>query len=378
MATISSLSVDQSDESLGELLVSRQQLSQPHREQLERFAYEQASVPESYDIVVSEGKVIRMPCGNGVASVLEHRHFWHIAGGLLADESHKPKMAHWLAGLAEQQNKTIAIYNVDRRDALLLQNEGFVINKFGEEPILRPQELTWAGRKFEWVRRQSNFCDRAGIVIEEITCPAQQAELGDTLLDIMNDDLAGRTFDKPLRLLEGQFNPHQLQRRRLFVAKRTSDQFIEGFLACSPLNGGRGWAFETYRKRTDSTRGLTAHLFRTACDQLKAEGVERISLCLVPGRNVEDSEFEQCDRRLRWLLNAWYGRLGLLFNARGQDHFKSRFRPDYEDRYLCVNPGSSVSSIYSFLRTTGSLNANWRNLARKTWAATVRRVKRRG
>lgn len=376
MATVSSLTGTHLDPVAGaqdELLVCRRQLSEPHRERLERLAFERASVPESYDIVVSEGKVIQMPCGGGVASVLEDGRFWHVAGGLLADDDVKPKMAHWLAGVSEQENKTIAVYNVNRRDALLLQDEGFVINKFGEEPILNPQQQSWSGKRFEWVRRQSNYCRRAGIVIEEVTASGQQAELGDTLLDIMTDDLSGRTFDKPLRLLEGQFDPHLLQRRRLFVARREDDQHIEGFLACSPLHGGRGWAFETYRKRTQSTRGLTAHLFRSVCDQLKAEGVERVSLCLVPGRNVAESEFSDCDKRLQWLLNAWYGRLGLLFNARGQDHFKSRFRPDYEPRYLCVNPGSTLTSIWSFLRTTGSLKANWWNLTRQTWNATVRR-----
>lgn len=330
-------------------------------------------MPESYDIAVSEGKVIQMPCGGGVASVLEDGRFWHIAGGLLADEATKPKMAHWLAGLSEQQNKTIAVYNVNRHDAGLLQDEGFIVNKFGEEPVLNPQQQTWSGRRFEWVRRQSNYCQRAGVQVEEISAADQQAELGDTLLEIMNDDLSGRTFDKPLRLLEGQFHPHQLQRRRLFVARRRDDHYIEGFLACSPLHGGRGWAFETYRKRTESTRGLTAHLFRSVCDQLKAEGVERVSLCLVPGRNVTQSAFEAADGRLRWLLEAWYGKLGILFNAKGQDHFKSRFRPTYEDRYLCVNPGSTVSSILSFLRTSGALKANWWNLSRQTWNATFRR-----
>ena len=375
MATVSSLSGSDSTHSadFDQLLVCRQQLSEPHRQRLEHLAWERASVPESYDIAVSEGKVIQMPCGGGVASVLEDGRFWHIAGGLLADEATKPKMAHWLAGLSEQQNKTIAVYNVNRHDAALLQDEGFIVNKFGEEPVLNPQQQTWSGRRFEWVRRQSNFCRRAGVVVEEIAAADQQAELGDTLLEIMNDDLSGRTFDKPLRLLEGQFHPHQLQRRRLFVARRADDDDIEGFLACSPLHGGRGWAFETYRKRSESTRGLTAHLFRSVCDQLKAEGVERVSLCLVPGRNVAQSAFPTDDGRLRWLLEAWYGRLGILFNAKGQDHFKSRFRPNYEDRYLCVNPGSTVFSILSFLRTSGALKANWWNLSRQAWNATIRR-----
>jgi hypothetical protein len=94
---------------------------------------------------------------------------------------------------------------------------------------------------------------------------------------ILNEDLSGRTFDRPLRLLEGEFNPHVLHRRRLFVARKKNDETIEAFLACSPVRGGRSWAFETYRKKQNSTRGVTTYLFRSAMDQLRSEGVEQIS-----------------------------------------------------------------------------------------------------
>ncbi len=48
-----------------------------------------------------------------------------------------------------------------------------------------------------------------------------------------------------------------------------------------------------------------------------------------------------CRRR----LSAW-GRFGnVFFNVRGQHHFKSRFRPRFEPRYLCVQPRVTWGSI---------------------------------
>ena len=355
-------------------LVDRQKLSVEQQQRLEQFAFEHASVPESYDIAISDGQLLQTSCGQGMASVLEDGKFWHIAGGLLSSKAYKPQMIEWLAELSQCTKKTLAVYNVCHSDAVLLGDAGFVVNKFGEEPILDLADLTWTGKPYEWVRRQSNFCNRADIDISEITSVQQQQDLAEVLLEIMNDDLAGRTFDQPLRLLEGQFDAKLLKRRRLFVARR-SDSTVEGFLACSPLEGGRGWAFETYRKRSDATRGVTAHLFKTVTDLLRAEGVAYVSLCLVPGRNVADSSIPNGDWRLNKSLSFLYSHMGSVFNAQGQDHFKSRFRPRYEERYLCVNPGSSVRSLWSFLRTTGALKANLGNLTRQTLGLRKRKPK---
>lgn len=347
--------------SVDDLLISRRTLNPGQRDDLERLAFEHATVPESYDIAVSDGHILQTPCGLGAMSVLVDGRFWHIAGNLLAPENLKPEMIRWLSELSSNHNRTIAVYNVSEADAQKFRDCGFVVNKFGEEPILNLHQLDWSGKPFEWVRRQSNFCSRAGIQTAEITCRVEQRQLADTLGDILSEDLAGRTFDKPLRLLEGEFKPHDLQRRRLFVA-RSPDGQIEAFLACSPIDAGRSWAFETYRKRNDSIRGVTAHLFRTTIDQLKSEGASHVSLCLIPGRNVGDSSVGGGDWRVERALSLLFHRLEFVFNAKGQDHFKSRFRPEYVDRYLCVAPNNSVRSLWSFLKTTGVMNGSRRNL----------------
>lgn len=351
-------------------LINRAALTPSESLRLEQHAFDFACVPESYDISVSDGHLLATACGRGIASVIPHGRFWHIAGGLLAAESLKPSMIQWLGEISKTQNKTLAVYNVSETDAVSFRDAGFVVNKFGEEPILNPQGTTWAGKQFEWVRRQTNYCLRAGLTVEEITDAATQRRIAAELQNIMIDDLAGRSYDQPLRLLEGQLNPQNLNRRRLFVAK--NDRKIEGFLACSPIDSGRSWAFETYRKRKDATRGVTPFLFRTVIDQLGLEGCEQISLCLVPGRNVKEAGIQAGDRRIQWMMSKWFGSLDFMFNVQGQDHFKSRFRPRYVDRYLCVAPHNSMGSLWSFLRTTGATNASWTNMGKELWK-TIRR-----
>ena len=347
-----------------ELLINRDRLSSEQRVFLEKMAFQNACVPESYDIAISDGYLLQTPCGQGIASVLPDGRFWHVAGGLLAPEPARADMIQWLFDLSVSQKKTIAVYNVSHEEAATFRAAGFVVNKFGEEPVIDLQSVNWSGKAFEWVRRQSNYCDRAGLAVSEIHAPGDVEGLADTLLEIMAEDFQDRTFDQPLRLLEGQFDPRSLQRRRLFAARSKSGH-IEAFLACSPLDCGNSWAFESYRKRKDATRGATAYLFRQVIDQLKVEGCQTVSLCLVPGRGVANGSQESGDWRIQKALSMWFGRLEFLFNAKGQDHFKSRFRPRYVDRFLCVAPQNSVRSLWSFLKTTGATRPNWRNLIRQ-------------
>lgn len=276
----------------------------------------------------------------------------------------KPAFVNWLNEISSSHNKTVALYSVSSEDEPLFRDAGFQVNKFSEEPVIDLGEIDWKGKPFIWVRRQVNFCRRAGIEIIEVSDPQQQAAISADLVEILKDDLSERTYCRPLKLLEGEFDPNAQLRRRLFIARNTETNQIEAFLSCSPMLNGTSWAFETYRKRKSATRGVTAFLFYEVINRFQREGVQNISLCQVPGRGVENESAEHGDSRVRWLLIQWYKRLNFLFNTKGQDYFKSRFRPRYIDRYVCVTPKNTNASIVSFLKTAGALTPNPVNLTR--------------
>jgi phosphatidylglycerol lysyltransferase len=344
-------------------------LTNDEHSQIEESAYVYGNAPESYDIATSLGSVLRTPCGQGFLNVYVDKRIWHIPGGIIADESRKPSTVHWLKHLATQQRRTIAVYSVCAEEVEIFREAGFEINKFGEEPVIDLGDINWQGGCFEWVRRQTNYCRRQGLYISEIVAPIEQRAIADELVGVFFDDLKDRVYSQPLQLLEGNFDPRVLGRRRLFVARDRANQRIEGFLVTSPMENGTAWAFETYRKRHDAVRGTIAFLFREAIDRLQAEGAQRVSLCMVPGKGVRADTSNNADARVRWLLNLWYDRLDFVFSASGQDYFKSRFRPRYVDRYICVYPRNSWTSIYSFLKTSGALQINWWNLTRNLASA---------
>ncbi len=347
----------------GTVLTCRGSLSRHEREVLEETVFMFGRAPESYDVVHPVGSLLRTPCGQGVLNVYPDGRHWHIPGGMLAADELKPSMVDWLRQIADVQRRTIALYSITADEVPLFRDAGYAVNKLGEEPVIDLGGWNWQGRPFEWIRRQTNFCRRQGLVVNEITCPEACKSLSQELLSILVEDLSDRVYSRPLQLLEGHFDPQFLFRGRLFVARCGEAGRTEAFVAAFPMENGQSWAFETYRRRKDAPRGTVPFLFRTVIDQLQAEGVRRVSLCLVLGRGVTKDGSAEADPRVRWLLGSAYSRLNLIFNSAGQDYFKSRFRPRYVDRYLCVTPHNSLSSIVSFMKTSGALRPNLRNLA---------------
>lgn len=348
-------------------LIAREDLSDDQLQTIERLAYQHGSAPESYNVIVSDSAVLFTPCGRGVVSVLPDGKCWHIPGGILAPDKLRPRIVKWLKAVSDTTGKTLLLYSIRDTWMPLFRDAGFEVNMLGIEPIIELGDVTWSGSKLSWVRRQTSFCQRAGLEIVEIDDEAERLAMADNLNEILMEDLADRAFPKPLRLLEGEFDPHCLKRRRLFVARQKEDKSVCGFLACSPMMDGAEWAFETYRKRKDAPRGTVAFLFRTVIDQLQSEGAKRVSLCLVPGKYVDHPDHAIGPAVPRHLMNISYRYMPFVFNIQGQDYFKQRFRPAEECRYTCVSTVSSFGTLFSFLKTTGALVPNLKNVSKNIW-----------
>ncbi len=345
-------------------LKRRSEMQPEERARMEQLAFSYGTAPESYDIVISDGSILTTPCGQGILSVLPHRRYWHMPGGMMVPEELKRDCVQWLHRVSVANRKTVAVYSVAEEDVPLFLDAGYEVSKFGEEPLLDLGDITWKGKNFEWVRRQTNLCLRAGLKVEEVVDEQARHDLAEELVEILHEDLNTRTYSKPLRLLEGEFDPFLLFRRRLFVARAPDTGRIEGFLACSPMLNGQAWGFETYRKRNDAVRGTIPFLFRSVIDQLQQEGVRLVSLCLVPGKGATENPNPSSSFLVRFSLSMWYERLNFLFNTRGQNYFKTRFRPRFVNRYICVTPGTTPRSIMSFLGVAGALRPNILNIFR--------------
>ncbi len=289
-----------------------------------------------------------------------------VGGGLIAPDDHKPQLLKELMDQALPRNLTVAFHNMGDQDLELFRRFGFQVTQWGEEPIIDLGSQTWAGKPYEWVRRQTNFCKRNGVVAfevrpEELTARQWSRTLYE-VLEVAAESLERKPQSEEMKFFEGRIDNHDLGLRRLFVARSGNGTGrIEGFVICNPMHGGTMWATEMYRHRLDSVRGTVACLFHHLMQQLQSEGARGVTMCLDPGFGCETPmPGDSAITRRGFTLAAKY--FNFVFDLAGVRHFKSRFRPRYEKRYVFAYPKVTVRSALAFTEVTGLLRLNYRKV----------------
>jgi phosphatidylglycerol lysyltransferase len=330
-----------------------------HWSHIEEQAFEFGQVYDSYFATEEGWKRFRARGQDGLISYRRMGKYVKVIGGLLARDEEKPRLLREYNRLSDSFGLLTSFYNIGEKDLPLFREHGYQVTKWGEEPFVDLQECTWSGKPYEWVRRQTNYCRRAGVTIIEHKRHEMDDDSWTALLKqlraVSDSLLATKAHSGEIKLVEGQLEVAGWGRRRLFVAySQNSTPRIEGFLIALPMNGGRSWSFEMYRHRPDAIRGVVPHLFHEVMIRMKAEGIETVSLCLLPGIGCEEPLPGDCALTRR-SLTFGKKRLNFLFDFAGLYHFKSRFRPRYEARYVCSRPRSTALTIFALFRMSGIL-----------------------
>jgi phosphatidylglycerol lysyltransferase len=304
--------------------------------------------------------------GRGVVAYVPVGKYLNVVGGLLADATDKEELLAEFVGYARQRHLFISFYNIDDNELPLFRQFGFQVTKWGEDAWIDLQKQTWNGKAYEWVRRQSNYCLRHGICFSECFPRQLQTtawnEIGLELDEISVSRLNTKPQVAEMNFLDGRFDADRLGRKRLFIAR--SAERIEGFLICNPCLNGTQWALDVYRQRSDGPRGTVTFLIHHALQLLKEEGVERASLCLIP--SLRCRRLAGDSRLIRWGL-ILSRQFTFIFDSAGLYHFKSRFRPRFADRYVCVYPKATLGSVRAFTRLCGVLDLSPRKVVAGLW-----------
>ena len=279
---------------------------------------------------------------------------------------------------AVSHGDTPAFFNICEDQLPLFRKFGFQATKWGEEAIVDLRGCTWSGKRYEWVRRQTNYCRRQGLEFLELRrgefSASMWAEIAAELTWVSGMFLAGKPQSREMPFLQAGFDPWRLGRKRLFLARNRGLGRVEGFLACNPCSG-RTWVMETCRQGPDAVRGTAAFLMHQAMRQFQAEGSLCASLCLLPGLRCGDPSPGD-SVLVRWGLAIGTGKYCPAFETAGAYHFKSRFRPQFESRYLCVRPRMTLGAAVAFVRLLGVLRLDPGRLVGLVWERWRKRASR--
>jgi len=347
-------------------------------EALKLFAYEHGHQPDSYLASAPGREVFWSAEGSGLLSYTRYGRHVLVSGGLIAPPSERENLLIEFLRFVTARRLRATFFCIPEEDLPAFRAAGYCANKIGEDALLDLSTVTFTGKSFEWVRRQSNYCRRHNLWMEELRpydySVSEWADIQRELEDVTRDSMRLKPQVCELSFFDGTLGEHELGYRRLFVARRKETPTrIEGYVVCNPILKGRSWSTEIYRHRPDAVRGTIPFLFHQIALQLKHEGSEQLNLCLIPARNCEEP-IPGDKALIRRSLVFFRKNLSLVFDIHGIDHFKSRFRPRYENRYVCSLPDPSVGAIIATVRAFGLFRICPWKLIHNLWS---RRSKKR-
>jgi phosphatidylglycerol lysyltransferase len=322
---------------------------------LERLAFQYGRQYDSYLATDTAGKEYFWCSGQrGVVCLIRLGRRIAVFGGILAPEELWETLAAELREHCRRHGLRLGFFGVELRHRALLERLGFQVTKVGEDVIVDLAGRTWTGKKFEWLRRQSNFCQRSGLVVEERVRERLSGEewagLMDEMEEINRQFLQDRPHNQGLRNVVSRFERQLIFRQRIFVARSTHR--IEAFVVCTPCLGGSSWALECYRQRKDAPRGAVPFAMHQALRQLQQAGDAAASLCMVPLLNCKEP-LAGDSALVRRTVSFFYDHFSGLYDSKGLYHFKSRFRPRFEDRWVCVEGAADIGWIAFLLYALG-------------------------
>lgn len=345
--------------------------------QLEQMAFEYGRYFDSYLITEPEREYLWASDDHGVLSYLRRGRYLHVAGGLICEEYFRSEFLAEIIEFVRLNNLVISFFSIEEEDAQLYRKHKFQVSPFGVDSRIRLKGHHWRGKEYQWVRRQVNYIRRQDVVFEEWDEMSVDSETWEQRLlelkAVSDEHIAGKSQDGEIPFFEGRLISNHIFRRRIFVARSDhGNGRVEGFLLCNPMNDGRNWAIEMYRQRDDAPRGTIPFLIKQAIDVFQVENCEEVSICPVPTIGCE-RKIPGSSTKVRYALLLWKKFGASLFDCRGLYHFKSRFRPEFVDIYVCAYPCSGWGSIWAYINSIKTFNLKWVKFLKKLFSRKVQR-----
>jgi phosphatidylglycerol lysyltransferase len=232
----------------------------------------------------------------------------------------------------------------------LYRARGWRVLHIGEDPVLHVDRFRLEGSAVGDVRRSSRRARSEGVRIRHFV-PAsnpfdavRDPALFESVRAVSAAWLAGRHGEEKSFCM-GRFEPRRLPEVWLAVAER-ADGRVEAFVTWVPIWARRGWALDLMRRRPDAMSGVMELLVVDSVENARSRGDALLSLSLSAlartepeaGAGAVPSEARESPEALR-ARTFLMDHLARFYDFQGLFHWKRKFAPEFEPRYL-IYPGA--------------------------------------
>ncbi len=224
-------------------------------------------------------------------------------------------------------------YAVTERYLPLWIEAGLTLFKLGEEAIVSLPDFSLAGREFKTMRAAHNKALKSGLVFEILEpphAPALLYELAE-VSEAWLDDKAG--VEKGFSV--GRFSVPYLNEGPVATVRR--DGRLLAFATVLVPGEGKRLAVDMMRYRPEEASGMMEFLFVSLLSHYREAGAETFSLGMAPLSGLGARPGRLYDRFGAMI----YRRGGNFYNFEGLRAFKSKFKPQWQPRFLAVPAGVS-------------------------------------
>ena len=262
-----------------------------------------------------------------------------VSGDPVGAEDAIPALLRELGAFAEARGLRVAALGAGERWRPVWSQLGLRALYLGDEAVVDTSTFSLEGRPIRKVRQSVTRLERQGY----------RASLH-LLADLTEADLAGlesvsrrwrggaceRGFSMSLGALQRDDHGDSL-----LVIGRDGDGCIRGFLHFAPSYGRAAVSLSLMRRDPDTPNGLTEFLVARGLEQLRATGVEEVSLNF--------AAFARFIHEPRGLFERLAGRLLLVadsfFQIERLHRFNAKFFPRWEPRYLLYEGAPSLPRV---------------------------------
>ncbi len=211
----------------------------------------------------------------------------------------------------------------------LYRRFGLFGTQFGSESRINLKTWSLTGKKKQILRTALNQAEKNGITVKERFSDDNTREISDAWIRTR------KCKSKEIRFLIRPMEMEYRENERHFYAYQ--DGKAVGFIYFDPIyrnNEIISYVPNISRANADFRQGIFYTLMAHAMEVFQAEGVPYLDLGLVP-LSLDQATEHQESRLLKRILHGLYERGNFLYNFKGLEFTKSRFRGDSFKTYCC-------------------------------------------
>ena len=323
----------------------------------ENILAEYSSHPSSYLALNKKVSVFQPKGYSGIIAYRDQGRFRIGVAGISSPHEEKIELLKLFMAKAKSSKKYVIMVQCGMEDAIILSENGFVVNQLGSSYLKLIDNYTLSGSRFVKLRNKISRAKRAHITIKEVgvDIPAN-TELQSQIRTIDIEWLKKKKSSELEFLIGeiGNIDKGLPVSKRLFVACK--DQTTVAYILYSRTYGNyKGWMHDLTRRANSAPVGVMEHINSYAMDKFKNEGETYLHFGFTPLADLDKSnENEFSNSRIFGHMSSWLSRHGaFIYPMETQLKYKKKWYPDVRFcEYIAFEGRFRFVGLLQFLKLT--------------------------